>query len=73
MFIPSIVFISIGLVIILQLNIYLCPFMDTLFETIPTRLGSGIEIIAVSVVMFLIVELEKWLRRSLTKHDKLQP
>ncbi|ODN66732.1 cation-transporting P-type ATPase [Methylophaga muralis] len=66
-FTSYIVFLSIGLVIILQLIFTYAPFMNTLFETTPISLGHGMEIIAVGIVMYLILEIEKWLRRSITK------
>jgi len=69
-FTSYIVFISIGLVIVLQLIFTYAPFMNTLFETRPIGLRHGIEILAVGVVMYLILEVEKWLRRKSTGSQK---
>jgi magnesium-transporting ATPase (P-type) len=71
-FTSYIVFLSVGLVIILQLIFTYAPFMNALFETTPISLGHGIEIIAVGIVMYLILEIEKWLRRSITKHHQTE-
>ncbi|HCD06090.1 MAG TPA: carbonate dehydratase, partial [Methylophaga sp.] len=65
-FTSHIVFISIGLVIVLQLIFTYAPIMNTLFETRPIGLRHGMEIIAVGVMMYLILEAEKWLRRKMT-------
>ncbi|HCC81161.1 MAG TPA: carbonate dehydratase, partial [Methylophaga sp.] len=71
-FTSSIVFISIGMVILLQLIFTYAPFMNTLFESTPIGLRHGTEIIAVGIVMYLILELEKWLRRFMSNHHKVE-
>jgi magnesium-transporting ATPase (P-type) len=71
-FSSSIVFISIGMVILLQLIFTYAPFMNTLFESTPIGLRHGTEIIAVGIVMYLILELEKWLRRFMSNHHKVE-
>lgn len=65
-FTSYIVFLSIGLVILLQLFFTYAPIMNTLFETRPIGLRHGLEIIAVGVAMYFILELEKWGRRMMT-------
>ena len=47
-------------------------FMNTLFESTPIGLRHGTEIIAVGIVMYLILELEKWLRRFMSNHHKVE-
>ncbi len=71
-FTSSVVFISIGMVILLQLIFTYAPFMNTLFESTPIGLRHGTEIIAVGIVMYLILELEKWLRRFMSNHHNVE-
>ena len=71
-FTSSVVFISIGMVILLQLIFTYAPFMNTLFESTPIGLRHGTEIIAVGIVMYLILELEKWLRRFMGNHHNVE-
>lgn len=71
-FTSYIVFISIGLVIVLQLIFTYVPIMNTLFESTPIGLRHGMEIIAVGAVMYLILEIEKWLQRNINRPPQNQ-
>jgi len=59
------VFIAIGALIVLQLIFTYAPFMNTLFETMPISLYEWMYVVGAGVVVLLVVELEKWISRSL--------
>jgi len=50
---------AIGLVAVLQLTFTYAPFMEQLFDTRPVDLIHGVEIIAVGIAVFVVLELEK--------------
>ncbi|MFT2007724.1 cation-transporting P-type ATPase [Pontibacter sp. 13R65] len=56
------IFYGIGSMLLLQFAFVYAPFMNKLFGTAPISLMSWVRIIAAGVVMYFIVELEKWLR-----------
>jgi magnesium-transporting ATPase (P-type) len=53
------VLVALGLVVALQLVFTYAPFMERLFDTRPVDLLHGAEIIAVGIVLFVALELEK--------------
>lgn len=55
------VLIAVGLVIALQLMFTYAPFMETLFDTRPLTLVQGLQVIAVGIAAFLVLEAEKQL------------
>ncbi|MGC2857718.1 cation-transporting P-type ATPase [Novispirillum sp. DQ9] len=57
------VLIAVGLVFTLQLVFTYAPFMNVLFGTRPVAFGHGLVVVAVGVVVFLVLEGEKGLRR----------
>jgi len=65
-FTSNIVFLSIGSVIILQLILTYTPLMNRLFDTAPIGLRDGLVVLVIGGVLYLILEIEKWLRRRIT-------
>lgn len=57
------VWIAIGLVMALQIGWTYLPFMQTIFGSAALGLDHWLAIVAISVLIFLIVELEKWVLR----------
>jgi cation-transporting P-type ATPase F len=51
------------LMALIQLLFTYAPFMNQLFSSAPMSLALWLDVLAVSVAAFLIVEVEKWLRR----------
>ncbi|MFN4089551.1 MAG: cation-transporting P-type ATPase [Alphaproteobacteria bacterium] len=60
------VLIGVTLVIVLQFAFTYAPFMQTLFDTRPLAFWDGAAIVAVGVVLLVVLEAEKSLRRRLT-------
>ena len=56
-----------ALMIVLQLGFTYAPVMNTLFGSAPIGLLPWLKILGVSVLAFVIVELEKWLRNRPAK------
>lgn len=56
------VLIAVAAVVSLQLVFTYAPFMATFFDTRPVDFIHGAEIIAVGVALFVVLEIEKWLR-----------
>jgi cation-transporting ATPase F len=52
--------------VLLQLLFTYAPFMNSLFLTTPTSLIDWARVLGVSLLGYLIVELEKWIRRRKT-------
>ena len=59
------VLIAVALVTALQLLFTYAPFMELFFDTRPMGMREGLVVLGVGVVLFTVLELEKWLRRSL--------
>ncbi|QBQ55870.1 HAD-IC family P-type ATPase [Nitrosococcus wardiae] len=57
------VFIAVITVGFLQLIFTYAPFMERFFDTRPIDIVHGIEILAIGVLLFMVLEVEKWLRR----------
>ncbi|WP_020158566.1 cation-transporting P-type ATPase [Methylobacter marinus] len=57
------IWIAILVVITLQAIFTYAPFMERFFDTRPVDFVHGLEIFGVSLALFLILELEKWVRR----------
>jgi len=55
------------LMIIIQLLYTYAPFMNTIFGSAPIPFILWIDILAVSLGAYLIVEIEKWLRRKFSR------
>jgi len=58
------VLVAVGTVAALQLVFTYAPFMELLFDTRPVDLVHGLEILAVGVALFVVLEVEKFLRRA---------
>jgi cation-transporting ATPase F len=56
------VFVGIGLIIAVQLLFTYAPIMNELFHSAPIGADSWSRIVAVALVAFAAVELEKWIR-----------
>jgi magnesium-transporting ATPase (P-type) len=59
------VLIAVAVVTVLQLIFTYAPFMATLFETRPVAFVHGVEIIAIGVALFAILEVEKLVLRRI--------
>ena len=57
------VLIAVGVVFVLQLMFTYAPFMERLFDTRPVDFVHGLEIIMLGVLLLVILELEKLVRR----------
>jgi len=71
------ILIAITVVIILQATFTYAPFMEEFFDTRPVDFIHGMEIIGIGIALFMILELEKWVRRLFSaardKNRKAQP
>ncbi len=54
---------GVGLMIVLQIGFTYLPFMNVAFATAPIGAGEWALVLAVGLVIYLVVGLEKWLRR----------
>jgi cation-transporting ATPase F len=54
------------LMTLIQLLFTYAPFMHNLFGSAPIPLVLWVDVLAVSLAAYLIIELEKWLRRKLS-------
>ena len=61
------VIIGIGIMIALQLLFTYAPFMNVLFSSAPISLSMWLDILAFGVLAYIVVEIEKWLRRRKEK------
>ncbi|GAB5467548.1 MAG: cation-transporting P-type ATPase [Rhodospirillales bacterium] len=59
------VLIAVAVVVALQLLFTYAPFMATFFDTRPVDLLHGLAILGVGVLLFTVLEIEKWLRGRL--------
>lgn len=55
------VLIAVAIVVVLQLIFTYAPFMEAFFDTRPVDIIHGVEIIAIGIALFAILEVEKWL------------
>jgi Ca2+-transporting ATPase len=55
------------LMVLIQLVYTYTPFMNTLFESAPIPYYLWLDVLAVGVAGFIIIEVEKWLRRKFAK------
>jgi cation-transporting P-type ATPase F len=53
------------LMVLIQLLYTYAPFMNTLFGSAPISLTLWLDVLAVSLVAYLVIETEKWLRRKM--------
>jgi magnesium-transporting ATPase (P-type) len=53
------------LMTLIQLLFTYAPFMHTLFGSAPLPLMLWVDVLAVSLAAYIIIEIEKWLRRKL--------
>lgn len=65
------VLLGVGAIILMQLAFTYLPFMQTLFDTRPVAFSDGLVVVATGIALFAILELEKYLRRSLFARDWL--
>lgn len=66
-FTSKMAFVSLGLVVVLQLGFTYLPFMQTLFSTAAVSLEYWLIIFVIGCVFYLILEVEKTLRRMLNQ------
>jgi Ca2+-transporting ATPase len=55
------------LMVLIQLLYTYAPFMNKLFSSAPISLVLWLDVIAVSLAAFILIEIEKWVRRKFTK------
>lgn len=55
--------VAVTTVVVLQLIFTYAPFMEELFDTRPVDFIHGVEILLLGIMLLLILELEKWIRR----------
>jgi magnesium-transporting ATPase (P-type) len=53
--------------VLIQVAYTYLPFMNTLFGSQPISLTLWLDILVVSLAAFVIIELEKWVRRRIEK------
>jgi Ca2+-transporting ATPase len=58
------IFFGIGVMLLLQLAFVYIPFMNTLFGTASIGLMSWARILIAGVILYFIVEFEKWVRHK---------
>jgi magnesium-transporting ATPase (P-type) len=58
------------LMVLIQLLYTYAPFMNTLFSSAPISLALWLDLLAVGLAAYIIVEAEKWLRRKLSSSKK---
>ena len=59
------VLIAVGTVIVLQLIFTYVPFMEAFFDTRPLSFFEGVQVIATGIVVFFILEAEKWVQAKM--------
>lgn len=62
------VLIAVTIVVVLQLIFTYAPFMERFFDTRPVDFVHGVEIIGIGVLLFALLEVEKWVRRRIAGH-----
>jgi Ca2+-transporting ATPase len=55
------------LMVLIQMLFTYAPFMNRLFGSAPMSLALWLDVLAVSLAAFVVVEVEKWVRRQRTK------
>jgi len=58
------------LMVLIQLLFTYAPFMNTLFSSTPISLTLWLDVLAVGFAAYIVVEVEKWLRRKLSVSKK---
>ena len=58
------------LMVLIQLLYTYAPFMNTLFSSAPISLALWLDVLAVGLAAYILVEVEKWLRRKLSVSSK---
>jgi cation-transporting P-type ATPase F len=58
------------LMVLIQLLYTYAPFMNTLFSSAPISLVLWLDVLAVGLAAYILVEAEKWLRRKLSSTNK---
>ncbi|RUO25735.1 carbonate dehydratase [Aliidiomarina minuta] len=59
------VILAVSLVLVLQLLFTYLPILQTLFDTQGLSLRHGLLCVAIGILLFIVLEAEKWLRRRL--------
>ena len=54
------------LMVLIQMLYTYAPFMNTLFSSAPISVALWLDVLAVSLAGYLLIEIEKWLRRKLS-------
>lgn len=58
------------LMVLIQLLFTYAPFMNTLFSSTPISLKLWLDVLAVGIGAYIIIEMEKWLRRKFRGSSK---
>lgn len=56
---------------LIQLLFTYAPFMNTLFGSAPLSLQLWLDVVAVGVAAYIIIEIEKWIRRRVSNSKKV--
>jgi Ca2+-transporting ATPase len=69
----KLIFLGVTVMILLQIAFTYIPVMNEIFQSKPIGIDSWLQIIAVSLITFLIIEIKKFVTRlnfqTLTKQD----
>jgi magnesium-transporting ATPase (P-type) len=61
------IIIGITSMLLLQLGYTYFPAMNLVFQSAPIEIDSWLRIFALAAIAYVIIELDKWIRRTLTK------
>ena len=70
-FTNRIAFMVSGLLVLLQIGVTYLPFMNTILGTVPIALEYWLIPIAIGISVFILIEVEKWITRSIIKRKSL--
>lgn len=61
------IYIGLGTMLLSQIAITYLPWANSILQTAPLGLGAWIRILGIGLMTFIVVEMEKWLRRRMNK------
>lgn len=56
-----------GLLVLVQIAVTYLPFMNTILGIVPIRLEYWLIPVAIGIAVFILIEIEKWITRSIIK------
>lgn len=66
-FTNRIAFMVSGLLVLVQIAVTYLPFMNTILGIVPIRLEYWLIPVAIGIAVFILIEIEKWITRSIIK------